>query len=435
MTLSTKNLVVNPGAKLGPVSTDFSTNTPPQGWVVSGTFTGVTYAAGGPSDLNAAHGLALQGGTSYFAGGTSSLAATATQWISVKSMASEIDTGTVGATISGQFGGYPSQDDAMTLIVRFLGANGVSQLGQVTLIGPDHILRGSESTLLLSEDSSAFIHAGTRFIEVTMSANRASGTYNDAYADNIAVDLTGVTTGSVLVAATHSITADTIQTADGVVFDATTDAVATFLSSQFGPTHIALNGRIEGSTNADLLAIKLDATGFSAAQFKFANWTSGPDQLLFTGKALAEAVTGSSQADHFIMAGGADTVAGGSGNNVIDDGAGHDVLRGNAGADEFILATSSASRDHIADFVVDVDDLAVPVSAFGLAQAAGTTLGSAFLNNTTGLAQGAEDRFIYQSTTGKLFFDADGTGAGAAKEIAFLAGAPVLTESDFLLIA
>ena len=434
VTLSTKNLVVNPGAEIGPVSNSFGADIAPQGWTTTGTMSGVAYNIGGGSDLNAADGIALQGGNAYFSGGTNSLTSTATQTINVKNLAAQIDTGTIGASVAGQFGGYTSQNDSMSLTVLYLAKDGVTVLGEVTIGGANAADRANDTTLLF-DDAFGTLPVGTRSLEVTLTSTRTEGTYNDGYADNISVHLTGVSTGSVLVNATHSFTADTIQTAAGVVFDTAADATATFLSSQFGSTQIALNGQIEGSSHADVLTITLNTASFSAAQFKFTNWTSGPDQLVFNGGATAEAVTGSSQADHFVMGGGADTVAGGSGNDVIDGGAGHDLLHGNAGADEFILATTASSRDRIADFVVGVDDLAVSVTAFGLAQAAGTSLGSAFVSNTTGLAEGAEDRFIYQSTTGKLFFDADGTGAGIAKEIAILAGTPVLTESDFLLIA
>jgi Ca2+-binding RTX toxin-like protein len=47
------------------------------------------------------------------------------------------------------------------------------------------------------------------------------------------------------------------------------------------------------------------------------------------------------------------------------------------------------------------------------------------------------DQFIYNSSLGKLLFDADGTGAGAAVQIAFFTSSvkPVLTTSSVTVIA
>ncbi|HYJ52239.1 MAG TPA: hypothetical protein VEW04_03620, partial [Allosphingosinicella sp.] len=57
---------------------------------------------------------------------------------------------------------------------------------------------------------------------------------------------------------------------------------------------------------------------------------------------------------------------------------------------------------------------------------------NAFVIGTT--AQDADDRIIYNSTTGALFFDADGNGAGAAVQFATLDGHPIVTASDFTVI-
>lgn len=434
--LTSKNLISNPGGETGPFSTSFSTDVAPQGWAVTGTFSSVGYAVGGSSDLNPADGIAAQGGNAYFSGGTSAGVSTATQHVSLKAYAAQINQGSVNAVVSGQFGGFSSQEDFMSLTVRFLARDGVTVLGEQTLTGPTAAERGAESTLLFEEISFGAVPSGTRFMDVILTATRLNGTYNDAYADNISVHLTGITTGNVLVSGDHVFATDTVQLATGIVFDNLADATGSFLSSQFGTTGIALNALVEGSSHVDTLSITLDSASFAASDFRFANWTPGLDQVRFTDDADGTSVTGTRQDDQFSMAGGADKVNGSAGDDLIDGGSGRDVLRGGLGADDFVLSISAASRDRLADFTTGQDHLEVSVAEFGLILAPGSALGSAFLSNATGLAEASEDRFVYNTVTGVLFFDADGSDAGfAAHAVASLTGAPVLNDTDFLLIA
>ena len=54
--------------------------------------------------------------------------------------------------------------------------------------------------------------------------------------------------------------------------------------------------------------------------------------------------------------------------------------------------------------------------------------------NSSGSAQDASDRVIYDTTDGRLYYDADGSGAGAAQLIATAIGAPDLVASDLMVI-
>jgi Ca2+-binding RTX toxin-like protein len=56
-----------------------------------------------------------------------------------------------------------------------------------------------------------------------------------------------------------------------------------------------------------------------------------------------------------------------------------------------------------------------------------------FRANTTGTAADANDYIVYETDTGLLFYDADGSGAGAALLIATLTGLPALTAGDIFL--
>ena len=59
-------------------------------------------------------------------------------------------------------------------------------------------------------------------------------------------------------------------------------------------------------------------------------------------------------------------------------------------------------------------------------------LASVFVQGTQ--AGDADDRLIYNSATGQLFYDGDGSGAGAAVLFAQLDPGTVLTANDFLMI-
>ena len=66
--------------------------------------------------------------------------------------------------------------------------------------------------------------------------------------------------------------------------------------------------------------------------------------------------------------------------------------------------------------------------------AAGATLSSSFFNvNSTGAAAEIDDYVVYETDTGKLFYDADGNGAGASVLFATPAGAPVISNVDFFV--
>lgn len=428
---ASKNLIVNGGAEIGPVAHDFGSDVPPQGWTSTGTMTAVAYAAGSGGDLTTEDGLAAQGGTAYFAGGSSAGISTATQRIDVTGWAARIDTGRAGMVLAAETGGYAWQDDHATVQVNCLAADG-SLLGTLTLDGVLSAERGSDTHLVALETAMG-VYSGTRTLEVVLTMTRAQGTYNDGYADNISLHLTGLTRGQLQIDASGDYSAIALP-ATGVSFMGLGDTAALLSGAQFG-TVFGARPLIEGSVHVDSLTVNLAAgASFSAAGFRFAGWTDDTDVLLLDGAEGTERITGSDMADQIGGGLGRDTLAGGDGADWIDGAQGIDLLRGGLGADDFVLATKAADRDVIADFASG-DHLLVHIGAYptaaGLAPGA---LGSAFLANLTGLAEGTEDRFIYDTDAGRLYFDVDGLGGGKALLIATFTGAPVLTEGDFLVL-
>lgn len=133
---------------------------------------------------------------------------------------------------------------------------------------------------------------------------------------------------------------------------------------------------------------------------------------------------------------GANAISGGAGNDTIKGYAGNDTLTGEAGADRFVFnsALNAATNvDRITDFIVADDTIQID-NAYFAGLATGTLTAAAFAANATGLAGDASDRVIYEFDTGKLFFDADGNGAGARVQFATLAVGVGLTAADFVVI-
>src|SRR6185436_20435495 len=97
-------------------------------------------------------------------------------------------------------------------------------------------------------------------------------------------------------------------------------------------------------------------------------------------------------------------------------------------------------RDRVADFTSGQVSLAPDKIVFdGNAFAAIGTPGQFSANderfkaNASGLAGDPNDRVIYNTATGELWYDADGNGAGARVPIALLENAPSLVASDIVV--
>ena len=179
------NLLQNPGAEAGAGGTDSSGAMPPPGWTVTGDLTTVQYGASGGFPT-AAVSAGIGGGNNFFAGGNSPLS-TATQTVDVSGSAAAIDAGTITASLSADLGGYATQDDSMAVTATYLSASGAS-LGSLT-IGPVTAADRNGQTTLLPRAAAGSVPAGTRSIEVVMTATRQEGTFNDGYADNLSLSL------------------------------------------------------------------------------------------------------------------------------------------------------------------------------------------------------------------------------------------------------
>jgi Ca2+-binding RTX toxin-like protein len=122
-------------------------------------------------------------------------------------------------------------------------------------------------------------------------------------------------------------------------------------------------------------------------------------------------------------------VGGNDGNNFIDGRQGADYLFGSIGLDNFLFTTAlgAGNIDTVEDFIVMDDTIRLDDAIFtalsgGYLSAAAFHIGAA--------AADASDRIVYNSATGALSYDSDGTGGAAAIQFATLDVGLAMTNAD-----
>ena len=129
----------------------------------------------------------------------------------------------------------------------------------------------------------------------------------------------------------------------------------------------------------------------------------------------------------------------GNGNDSISGRGGNDFLTGGEGNDSFVfeVAPGAANADTVADFVSGADRLLLDDAAHANIGARGRfAAGDERFLAADGATSGqeADDRVVYDTSTGDLYYDADGSGAGAAQLIATFQGNPAIAANDITVI-
>lgn len=134
--------------------------------------------------------------------------------------------------------------------------------------------------------------------------------------------------------------------------------------------------------------------------------------------------------------GGNDSLEGGLGDDWLLGGAGIDTLDGGAGNDSFLFIEpiDPGTFDTILNFSVADDSIRLSLATFpGITKAGSFAAPGALAIGAA--ASEADDRIIYNSATGALSYDADGTGAAAQVQFAQLSAGLSMTNMDFLIVA
>ncbi len=155
-----------------------------------------------------------------------------------------------------------------------------------------------------------------------------------------------------------------------------------------------------------------------------------------TGNDKGNDIVGNSGNNVLSGEGGKDTILGGGGNDQIHGGLGADILVGGSGQDLFVfdVMETSGNRDTIRDFTVGTDTVVLDAATFtGFdGDAAGFIDASRFGTGTE--ATTLDQRLVYNTTSGILYYDADGSDVTIDQvAIAYFDNKAALSAEDIFL--
>ena len=209
-----------------------------------------------------------------------------------------------------------------------------------------------------------------------------------------------------------------------------------------------IGDKITEYSNKGIDLVKSSANYTLAANVEKLTLT-GKQAINATGNELTNVLTGNSAKNTLNGKAGNDTLIGNAGNDILKGGWGNDILKGNAGNDILIGAKGSDTltggwgndifkliseigTDKITDFSVSDDTIQLENSVFNKLGLNGTLASGKF--KVGAKASDANDYLIYNNNTGDLFYDADGSGSGAAIKLAIIGAGLNLSHDDFMVV-
>lgn len=128
-------------------------------------------------------------------------------------------------------------------------------------------------------------------------------------------------------------------------------------------------------------------------------------------------------------------------NKVVLGTAGHDTITitngytFTFGGNDTLVFNSLTVAGTIADYAVATDSIQLSKAVYTALGAIGALTTEEFVSGAGAVATTAAHRIVYNSTTGKLSYDADGNGSDAATLIGTFTGKPVLVVAEFSIVA
>jgi len=280
---------------------------------------------------------------------------------------------------------------------------------------------------------------------------------NDSYVVQIATDVivenAGEGTDSVSSSVTHTLSAnvENLTLTGALAIDGTGNGLANVMTGNSAANILdggAGNDTINGGAGADTMIGGLGNDNYTVDNIGDAiteNLSEGTDivnssvtytlaanveNLTLTGT-LAIDGTGNNLANVMTGNSAANILDGGAGNDTINGGLGNNTLTGGTGLDIFKL-TTAGHVDTITDFVVVDDTIHLENAVYTALTTTGTLAVSKFIVGTQ--AMEADDFIIYNTATGALLYDADGSGAAAAIQIATLSAGLAVANADIVVV-
>jgi Ca2+-binding RTX toxin-like protein len=359
-------------------------------------------------------------GTDYLGGGLGN-----DTYVLADSFDTVVDTGgidTITSTITRNLASYPTIEN-----LTLLGTAAISGYGN----GSNNVITGNSGNNTLDGGAGADTMSG--------------GGGNDFYYVDNAGDVVTETNADLLTGGT-----DRVYASIDYVLGANVETLLLTTSANINGTGNALanqiygnngNNILDGGLGVDILAGGLgnDTYVLGADLSDTISDTGGIDTVTST---IARSLTSYGTVENLTLLGSANIngsgnnlnniLVGNAGSNTLNGALGNDTLTGGAGADYFRFNTAIGNIDTITDFTVVDDTIQLAASIFLALGPVGALSADQFIIGTAALT--TSQHLIYNSATGGLFYDGNGSAVGGQVQIAALSAGLAMTSLDFRVI-
>jgi Ca2+-binding RTX toxin-like protein len=331
-----------------------------------------------------------------------------------------------------------------TLDNQLTGNNGKNVLDGG--MGADHLIGGLGNDTYIIDNAGDVIteasNAGTDLVKVNIAD--AGGSYtleanveNATLINSVAFDLIGNGLANTLTGNAQANVLDGGAGNDKLIGGAGDDTYIVDLTS----SGLSQDIIIESAGN-DTLKLRGTSSNTKAVTWILNNVenidasATGSSKLHFTGSDANNIIKGNSANNLIKGYAGDDTLSGEDGNDVLAGGRGNDSLTGGNGADKFVFETplNASNIDTVNDFQASEDSIYLDKYIFSKLKQTGELAAGNFVAGDNVQALDADDYILYDTTSGALYYDADGNGSHAPVQFATLLGVgPALSASNIFI--